>query len=222
MVGLSGGDYMLDSKETQYALQEMGKMFPNATTSLIADSDYHFLLAVILSAQTTDKAVNKITPALFDRYKYPIDMAKADPKEVAKYIKTIGLYKNKAKYLVECSKMLVENFNSVVPKTHKKLMSLSGVGRKTADVVLAERFGVPAFAVDTHVYRISKRLAIVPEDATVRETERILMSKVPKEDWIKSHHRMIFWGRYQCMARAPKCETCPLLEICQEGQKRIK
>ena len=94
---------MLDSKETQYALQEMGKMFPNATTSLIADSDYHFLLAVILSAQTTDKAVNKVTPLLFERYKYPIDMANADPKEVAEYIKTIGLYKNKAKYLVECS-----------------------------------------------------------------------------------------------------------------------
>ncbi|MCI5941416.1 MAG: endonuclease III [Ligilactobacillus animalis] len=212
---------MLNSEETTRAIEVMGEMFPNATTSLTKTDPYHFMLSVILSAQTTDKAVNLVTPALFERYKTPVDLANASQAEVESYIKTIGLYRNKARFLIKCSQELVERFNGVVPKTRKELMSLSGVGRKTADVVLAECFGIPAFAVDTHVSRVAKRLGMVPADSDVLTIEKILMQKVPQDLWIKGHHRMIFWGRYQCMARNPKCSYCPLLDICPEGRSRV-
>ena len=203
-------------------LAGLDMLFPNPDCELNFNSPFELLVAVILSAQCTDKRVNMVTKELFKKYNSPQDFVSIPLEELEKLIHSCGFYHNKAVAIKKASKDIIERFNGEVPSDFDDLCSLSGVGRKTADVVLAERFGVPAFAVDTHVHRISKRLAIVPEDATVRETERILMSKVPKEDWIKSHHRMIFWGRYQCMARAPKCETCPLLEICQEGQKRIK
>ncbi|BDI01894.1 endonuclease III [Ligilactobacillus murinus] len=212
---------MLSSEETTHAIEVMGEMFPNATTSLTKTDPYHFMLSVILSAQTTDKAVNLVTPALFERYKDPVDLANASQAEVESYIKTIGLYRNKARFLIKCSQELVERFDGVVPKTRKELMSLSGVGRKTADVVLAECFGIPAFAVDTHVSRVAKRLGMVPVDSDVLTIEKILMQKVPQDLWIKGHHRMIFWGRYQCMARNPKCRSCPLLDICPEGRSRV-
>lgn len=212
---------MLNSEETTHAIEVMGEMFPNATTSLTKTDPYHFMLSVILSAQTTDKAVNLVTPALFGRYKTPVDLANASQSEVESYIKTIGLYRNKARFLIKCSQELVERFNGVVPKTRKELMSLSGVGRKTADVVLAECFGIPAFAVDTHVSRVAKRLGMVPADSDVLTIEKILMQKVPQDLWIKGHHRMIFWGRYQCMARNPMCSSCPLLDICPEGRSRV-
>ncbi len=194
---------MLSSEETTHAIEVMGEMFPNATTSLTKTDPYHFMLSVILSAQTTDKAVNLVTPALFERYKDPVDLANASQAEVESYIKTIGLYRNKARFLIKCSQELVERFDGVVPKTRKELMSLSGVGRKTADVVLAECFGM------------------VPADSDVLTIEKILMQKVPQDLWIKGHHRMIFWGRYQCMARNPKCSSCPLLDICPEGRSRV-
>lgn len=213
---------MLDAKETLQAIQIMGKTYPTTGSSLVADTPFHFLMAVILSAQTTDKAVNQISPALFARFKQPEDLANVKPSEVEPYIQTIGLYHNKAKYLVACAQGLVTQFDGQVPKTHKELMSLAGVGRKTADVVLAECFGIPALAVDTHVGRIAKRLAMVKEDATVNQIEQTLMKKLPKEMWITAHHRMIIWGRNQCLARAPKCQTCPLLFMCQEGQKRTQ
>lgn len=212
---------MLDAKETTYAIEVMGQMFPNATTSLTKTDPFHFLLSVILSAQATDKSVNLATPALFERYKTPLELANASQTEVESYIKTIGLYRNKARYLIKCSQELVARFNGEVPKTRKELMSLSGVGRKTADVVLAECFNIPAFAVDTHVSRVAKRLGMVEPDSSVLEIEKTLMKKVPKDMWIKAHHRMIFWGRYQCMAKNPKCLSCPLLDICPEGQKRV-
>lgn len=213
---------MLDAKQTLKAIQIMGKTYPTTGSSLVADSPFHFLMAVILSAQTTDKAVNLITPALFERFQTPADLANATASEVEPYIKTIGLYRNKAKYLVACAQGLVDKFAGQVPKTHKELMSLAGVGRKTADVVLAECFGIPALAVDTHVGRIAKRLAMVASDANVTQIEQTLMDKLPKEMWITAHHRMITWGRNQCLARNPKCQTCPLLFMCQEGQKRLQ
>lgn len=212
---------MLSKAKTIQAIETMGEIFPDATTSLVADTPFHFLLAVILSAQTTDKAVNLVTPALFNKYPTPKDLAKATPDEVEKYIKTIGLYRNKAKYLVSCAQSLESNFGGIVPKTLSELMSLPGVGRKTADVVLAECFHIPAIAVDTHVSRVSKRLGIVKADADVLTIEKTLMKKLPKELWIAGHHRMIYWGRHQCMARNPKCHSCPLLEICPTGAKNI-
>ncbi|KRM97500.1 endonuclease III [Liquorilactobacillus aquaticus DSM 21051] len=212
---------MLSNKDTVKAIEVMGEKFPDARTSLKADTDFHFLLAVILSAQTTDKAVNLLTPRLFARYPLPEDLAAANLEEVIPFLRSIGLYRNKGKYIIACAADIVAKFNGQVPQTRRELMQLSGVGRKTADVVLAECFNIPTIAVDTHVTRVSKRLHIVPQKADVLTIEKILMKKLPEDLWIKAHHCMIFWGRYQCMARKPLCEECPLLLMCAEGQKRV-
>ncbi|WP_027107306.1 endonuclease III [Ligilactobacillus ceti] len=210
---------MLNAQETTYAIEVMGKTYPEAIKSTLdADSDFHFLIAVILSAQTTDKAVNKLTPALFARYPDAKSLAQAD---VEYYLKSIGLYKNKAKYIVTCAKEIVTKFSGQVPQNKKDLMSLAGVGRKTANVVLSDRFNVPALAVDTHVSRVSKRLAMVPSDASVTQVETILMSKIPKNLWSAAHFRMIYWGRERCTARKPRCFDCPLLAMCMTGQKNM-
>ncbi|KRL39058.1 endonuclease III [Liquorilactobacillus uvarum DSM 19971] len=200
----------------------MSQKFPDARTSLEADTDFHFLLAVILSAQTTDKAVNLLTPRLFVRYPAPEDLAAASLEEVMPLLRSIGLYRNKSKYIIACAADIVAKFDGQVPQTRKELMQLSGVGRKTADVVLAECFNIPAIAVDTHVTRVSKRLRIVPQTADVLTIEKTLMKKLPEDLWIKAHHCMIFWGRYQCMARKPLCVECPLLLICAEGKTRVQ
>lgn len=213
---------MLNKSQTVAAIETMMTEFPDAKSELKADSDFHFLLAVILSAQATDKSVNSATPALFRRFPQPEDLAVADVKEVEQYIKNIGLYKNKAKYLVACSRSLMENYHSQVPQTMKGLTSLAGVGRKTADVVLADCFNIPTIAVDTHVARICKRLRNVSQKDTPAQIEQILMKKLPRSMWIRAHHTLIFWGRYRCQARKPLCETCPLFSVCQEGQNRLK
>ncbi|MFT8458027.1 MAG: endonuclease III [Liquorilactobacillus ghanensis] len=213
---------MLTAVQTQQAIDVMGERFPNAATSLVADNPFHFLLAVILSAQTTDKAVNRLTPQLFAQYPDPASLAAASETEVIPLIKTIGLYRNKAKHLIGCAQGLVSKFNGQVPQTRTELMQLPGVGQKTANVVLAECFNIPALAVDTHVSRVARRLAMVPATANVGEIERILKQKLAPESWIAAHHRMIFWGRYQCMARKPLCKTCPLLSICAFGQQQVK
>ena len=178
-----------------------------------------FLLATILSAQSTDQSVNQVTPAFFAGLPPPQSLAAAEPGDVEQFIQRLGLYHNKAKFLVNCSRELVTRFNGVVPHTLKELTSLSGVGRKVADVVLAECFNIPAFPVDTHVNRVAHRLAIVPANASRLAVEKRLMQAVPTEHWLDAHHSMIFWGRYQCMARHPQCSACPLLKICQYGQQ---
>lgn len=195
--------------------------YPAAGTTLYADTHFHFLLAVILSAQSTDQSVNKLTPALFDRFPTPQDLAAAEPDDVEPYIKRLGLYHNKAKYLVNCSRKLVSSFNGRVPRTLKELTSLPGVGRKVANVVMAECFAIPAFPVDTHVSRVARRLAMVPPKATVLAIEKRLREAVPKEKWLDAHHSMIFWGRYRCMARNPRCSDCPLLPIRVTGQQNV-
>lgn len=213
---------MMNKKQTIAAVQTMMEEFPDAKSELNADSNFHFLLAVILSAQATDNSVNKVTPALFERYINPASLAQAESSEVEDYIKNIGLYKNKARYLIACAQKLVTDFSGVVPQTLSELTSLPGVGRKTADVVLGDCFGVPSIAVDTHVTRITKRLRIVGPKDTSRKIEDILMKKLPQSMWIRAHHTMIFWGRYRCTARKPRCATCPLLKQCHEGQMRVK
>ncbi|MFT8405755.1 MAG: endonuclease III [Liquorilactobacillus nagelii] len=212
---------MLTASQTQQAIKIMGQKFPDATTSLVADTPFHFLLAVILSAQTTDKAVNRLTPKLFARYPTPESLATATESEVIPLIKTIGLYRNKAKHLIGCAQGLVSKFSSQVPQTRSELMQLAGVGQKTANVVLAECFNIPALAVDTHVSRVARRLAMVSPQAKVAEIEKTLKQKLPAESWIAAHHRMIYWGRYQCMARKPLCESCPLLSLCAFGKKQV-
>ena len=213
---------MLSKDQIELAIATMREKYPQARTSLVADTDFHFLLAVILSAQATDKSVNLVTPALFARFPTPNDLAQVTAADVEPYIKTIGLYRNKARYLVACAQKLVTDYEGVVPAQRDELVKLPGVGRKTANVVLSERFGVPAFAVDTHVSRIAKRLQIVAADASVTQIERKFMDNLPPEKWLNAHHALIFWGRYWCTARQPHCATCPLLNICAYGQKQVK
>ncbi|MBO0413753.1 endonuclease III [Enterococcus hulanensis] len=213
---------MLSKERTMEAMSRMYDMFPDAVGELHSDSPFQLLIAVILSAQATDVSVNKATPALFSAYPTPEALAQAPMEDIIAKIKTIGLYRNKAKNIKACAQMLLDNYGGVVPATRDELIKLPGVGRKTANVVLGDAFGVPAIAVDTHVERVTKRLRICKLNASVTEVEATLMRKIPKELWVKSHHTLIFFGRYHCTARAPKCEICPLLDMCQDGKDRLK
>lgn len=213
---------MISVEKTQTALEEMYKLFPNAYGELDHDTPFQLLIAVILSAQATDVSVNKVTPSLFADFPTPETLAAAPVEVIMEKIKTIGLYRNKAKNIKQCAKQILEDFSGEIPQTREGLMSLAGVGRKTANVVLGDAFNIPAIAVDTHVERVSKRLRICRLNASVLEVEETLMRKVPKEDWVKMHHTMIFFGRYHCTARAPKCVECPLLSMCQDGKVRMR
>lgn len=212
---------MINQEKTMEVIEEMMAMFPEAHGELTHKNPFELLIAVILSAQATDVSVNKATPALFAAYPTPEALAQAPIDDVISKIKTIGLYRNKAKNIKACAQQLIEDFGGEVPQTREELISLPGVGRKTANVVLGDAFGIPAIAVDTHVERVSKRLRICKQKATVMEVEEALMRKVPKELWVKTHHTMIFFGRYHCLARSPKCAECPLLKDCQDGKIRL-
>lgn len=212
---------MLSKEKTMEAIEIMYEMFPDAECELIHKDPFQLLIAVILSAQATDVSVNKATPALFAAYPTPSALAEAPVEAIIDKIKTIGLYRNKAKNIKACAAQLLERFNGEVPRTREELVSLPGVGRKTANVVMGDAFGEPAIAVDTHVERVSKRLRICKLSANVTEVEDTLMRKIPKELWVKTHHTMIFFGRYHCLARSPKCDICPLLYMCQEGKSRM-
>ncbi|MDR0199770.1 MAG: endonuclease III [Streptococcaceae bacterium] len=206
---------MLSKSKFLEALDLIAALFPDAHGELNWDTPFHLLVAVSLSAQTTDVGVNKATPALFARYPEPEDLAQADLTEVESYIKTIGLYKTKAKHIVAASQMLVARYGGEVPQDKGELVKLPGVGVKTANVVAAEAFGVPGIAVDTHVDRVTKRLGLVAWNKTVGDVEAKLMRTIPKNRWIKAHHQLIFFGRYHCTAKKPKCADCPVFDICQ-------
>lgn len=212
---------MISKEKTLEVVNIMAEMFPEAECELIHRNPFELVIAVALSAQATDVSVNKVTPALFAKYPTPEAFVAAPLEDIMMMIKTIGLYRNKAKNIKACCEMLIERFGGEVPQTRDELVMLPGVGRKTANVVLGDAFGVPAIAVDTHVERVSKRLRIVKQSATVLEVENALMRKIPKDMWVKTHHRMIFFGRYHCLARQPKCETCPVFNYCQEGKNRL-
>lgn len=200
----------------------IGEMYPEARGELEWETPFQLLIAVILSAQTTDKAVNKITPNLWKKYPEIADLANANLEDVEDCLRTIGLYKNKAKNIVKTARAILRDFDGKVPKTHKELESLPRVGRKTANVVLAEVYGIPSIAVDTHVSRIAKRLNISAPDADVTEIEQDLMKKIPKKDWILTHHRLIFFGRYHCLAKKPKCDICPVQAYCKYYKDNVK
>lgn len=205
---------------TEKILDIIETIYPDAKSELNFNNNYELLCAVMLSAQTTDKSVNKVTKVLFSKYSTPLLMSQADILDIESIIKTIGLYKNKSKNLINLSKMLVENFNSEVPHTQSELTSLPGVGKKTANVVLALGFNIPAIAVDTHVSRVSKRLCIAQESDSVLQIEERLMNDLPKNRWIKAHHSFLFFGRYFCLSRNPKCSNCPLKKYCRyESEK---
>lgn len=199
---------LLNKIETTKVIEAMGKIFPEAKAELDHKNAFELLIAVILSAQTTDIGVNKATPKLFEAYPTPDLMMAAELEDLEDKIRTIGLYRNKAKFIKKTSTMLVEEFNGKVPSNRKDLESLPGVGRKTANVVMSVAFNEPAIAVDTHVERVSKKLNIVDEDATVIQVEKTLMEKLPRELWSIAHHRLIFFGRYQCPARKHNHDEC--------------
>jgi endonuclease-3 len=201
--------------KVEYILDVLQEMFPNAECELNHTNSFELLVAVMLSAQTTDKSVNILTDHLFQKYKSPQDFLNVELPELEQDLKRIGLYKNKAKNIQLMSKKLIEDFEGRVPSSQIQLESLPGVGRKTANVVLSVWFGVQRIAVDTHVERVSKRLKLAYMNDSVLKVEEKLMRKIPKDKWSDTHHKMIFFGRYHCMARNPKCDGCKLQEICR-------
>ncbi|KFZ41880.1 endonuclease III [Anoxybacillus flavithermus] len=213
---------MLTKQQIRYCLDEIANMFPNAHCELVHRNPFELLIAVVLSAQCTDALVNKVTKQLFEKYKTPEDYVSVPLEELQQDIRSIGLYRNKAKNIQQLCRILLEQYNGEVPQSRDELMKLPGVGRKTANVVISVAFGVPAIAVDTHVERVSKRLGICRWKDSVLEVEETLMKKIPKEEWSVTHHRLIFFGRYHCKAQSPKCGVCPLLHLCREGKKRMK
>ena len=211
---------MIKTKQDRI-LNTFDEMFPDARCVLNHSNNLELLVAVMLSAQTTDESVNKLTSHLFQKYKTVDDYANASLPELESYLHSIGLYRNKAKNIKAMAVALQARFNGVVPASHDALISLPGVGRKTANVVMAEGFGYPAIAVDTHVERISKRLGFAKPEDTVLTVEKKLMKTIPKNRWIKTHHQMIFFGRYHCKAMSPHCKECPLVDICKEKNKKL-
>lgn len=213
---------MLNRKEIRFALDTMEEMFPDATIELTFSNPFELVIAVLLSAQTTDVNVNRVTPALFERFKTPEDYLSVPVTEIEEKIRSIGLYRTKAKNIQSLCQTLIDDFNGEVPQTREELMTLAGVGRKTANVVMSVAFDEPAIAVDTHVERVAKRLAFCRWKDSVLQVEKALMQKIPEEEWSRTHHRMIFFGRYHCTARNPECPECPLLDICREGKKQMR
>ena len=194
-------------------LAELERLYPDAKPALHFENPYQLLVAVILSAQCTDVKVNMVTPALFADYPSAAALAAAEPETIEPYIKTCGLYHNKAKNLVLTARALMEQHGGEVPNDHEALTKLPGVGRKTANVVMSCAFGADAIAVDTHVFRVSNRLGLA-DAGDVLKTEHQLMQNIPREQWSRAHHWLIFHGRRVCAARKPACETCTLHPLC--------
>lgn len=203
-------------------LDWFGREMPVAETELRYDTPFHLLLAVILSAQCTDKRVNMITPELFKAYPDAASLAEAEPSEVYEYIKSVSYPNNKAKLLVGAARTLVSEFGGELPSDIDSLMKLPGVGRKTANVMLAVVFGKSAMAVDTHVFRVSERIGLTTGSRTPLSTERALMRHIPAEIVPKAHHWLILHGRYVCKARKPDCASCGLTDVCRYYQQQNK
>ncbi|MEI7024472.1 endonuclease III [Paenibacillus sp. y28] len=210
------------STRVRTILDTIAGMFPDAHCELNHSNPFELTIAVLLSAQCTDETVNKVTASLFPKYKTPEDYLSVPLEELEQDIRRIGLFRNKAKNIQLLCRMVLDKYNGEIPQKHEQLVELPGVGRKTANVVVSNAFGVPAIAVDTHVERISKRLGLAKAEDSVLEVEKKLMRKVPKDEWTMTHHRLIFFGRYHCKAQNPQCDICPLLDMCTEGRRRMK
>ncbi|WP_422448056.1 endonuclease III [Thermoanaerobacterium sp. DL9XJH110] len=200
-------------------LSILHQTYPDAATALHYENPFQLMVATILAAQCTDQRVNKVTARLFKKYRNVEDFARADIKELEEDIKECGLFRNKSRNIIQASRALLEKYGGEVPQEFEELVKLPGVGRKTANVILANAFGKPAFAVDTHVFRLSRRLGFSDRN-DVLGVEKDLMEKIPRDLWIKAHHWLIYHGRKVCRARRPKCGECPLKELCPEGLKR--
>ncbi len=196
------------------ALNIIEQMFPDACCELNYTSTFQLAISVILSAQTTDISVNAITPKLFSRYPDAKAMSQATQEDIESMIRRIGLYHNKARYILAFAQELTKNFEGEVPSSRSQLTALPGVGSKTANVIQAVGFSIPALAVDTHVDRVSHRLGWVNKNAGVAQIEVALKSMIPEDRWIKAHHSILFFGRYHCKAQKPACDVCPLSHEC--------
>ncbi|MDO4995906.1 MAG: endonuclease III [Bacilli bacterium] len=194
----------------------MDELFPDPKCELIYNTDYELLIAIMLSAQSTDKRVNSVTPIIFSKYKTLLDLSRADLRDLEDIIHPVGSYRKKSLYTKEIARRLVEEYNGVVPTDREILESFPGIGRKTVNVFLSEYYGYPAIAVDTHVERVSKRLKIAFLKDNVLDVERKLMKKLKKDSWSKRHLQLVLFGRYYCKAVKPLCSTCKLRDICRE------
>ena len=213
---------MMRSKQKMLEmLDTIQEMFPNAKCELNHRNEFDLLIAVLLSAQCTDKLVNKVTAVLFQKYHTPEDYVRVPLEELQTDIRSIGLYRNKSKNIQALCQTLIEKYNSEVPQEREALEALPGVGRKTANVVLSVAFGVPAIAVDTHVQRVSRRLKFCRQKDSVRQVAETLMQKIPPERWSQAHHQLIFFGRYFCKAQRPNCTECPFQNDCTTGKKTL-
>ena len=213
------------SKRARAAIvaQRMNERYPGTQALLRHHDAFSLTIAVLLSAQTTDAAVDKVTPELFSRWPNPAAMAQADPLEIEKVIRSIGFYHVKAKNCVACAQKILSDFDGEVPKTMEELMSLPGVGRKTANIVLNSAFGiVEGIAVDTHVFRIAHKLGFSPKTSdTPDKTEKDLLEVLPKEAWEPINRQWVLFGREICVARRPRCPECPLNDLCPNAQIEV-
>lgn len=205
---------LLTKEEAKEVLELLNERYPEAKCELDHTSPFELVVSTILSAQCTDVRVNSITEDMFKKYNTPYDYLELGIVELEKIIKPCGFYRNKAKSIIGTSKKLIEDFNGEVPHTIKELMTLPGVGKKTANVVASTCFGVPAIAVDTHVFRLANRIGFVDEK-NVKDTESALQRKIDKNMWTKAHHLLIFHGRRTCKARKPMCEECNINSYCR-------
>lgn len=208
-------------KRAELISKTLNDMFPHAKVELNFANTFELLVAVVLSAQTTDISVNKVTPRLFFDYPTPKDLKDAPIEKIEQLIRSIGLYRNKAKNIKELARIIDEVYAGIVPSERELLENLPGVGRKTTNVVLSNAFNIPAFAVDTHVARVSVRLGLAKKGDSVLKIEEKLMKAFPKTEWLRLHHQMIFFGRYHCLAKNPKCYECPLYDLCVSEDKMI-
>ena len=210
---------MLNKQQIKTVLERLSGEHPNPKPALLFTTPFELLIATMLSAQCTDKQVNKVTRVLFPVYNTPQQFAALSEEELFSYIKGCGLYQTKGKNIIATSKLLLEQYGGEVPKDRDELTKLPGVGRKTANVVVSNAFGIPAIAVDTHVFRVANRIGITAAK-DVLNTEKQLMAAIPEADWGDAHHWLIFHGRQVCSARNPKCGTCPLWDICEDNKAR--
>ncbi len=200
----------------------LDSLFPNPTCELIYHTDYELLLAIVLSAQTTDKRVNLVTPVMFQKYPTLNDLKEARLKDLEDILRPIGSFRKKASYMKDISTILVDQYDGKVPVDREELIKLPGVGRKTINVFLSEFYGEAAIGVDTHVERVSKRLRIASSKNDVLKVEKKLMKYFPREEWGKRHLQMVLFGRYYCKAVKPECEDCKIRDICFEKKKNIR
>lgn len=205
---------MLKKKEIKIIIDLLLELYPDAKAELDFTNPFELLVATILSAQCTDVQVNKTTAILFKEYRTPEDFLTLTEEELGRKIYSCGFYKNKSKNILESSRILLEEYDGQVPETIEELMLLPGVGRKTANVVVSNAFGVPAIAVDTHVFRVSNRIGLA-DSKNVEDTERDLMKNIDRNMWTKAHHLLISHGRRICKARNPLCEECPVSDYCK-------